>query len=445
MRSRPVRGLPSTLPMMRPPLLLMLLVTPLAALAGCSAGPGPAGPRDGADGGAASDGAIRREVSYHGVVRPILARHCEGCHVAGGIAPFPLDTYAIAAGMSMRIAEVTRARIMPPYPANASGECNTFRDARWLEESEIATLEAWHAAGAPEGDPSIPAPERMAPPSLAPSEVTASVALASEYTPSMTDDDTPLDDIRCFVVDPGLRADGFLTAYQVVPGEPRIVHHAILFEPESADQAAAAQRLEDGEPGLGYVCNGGPVVRAHPVVLWAPGTAATRFPEGTGLRIAPHPMVLQVHYNIAAGALPDRTRIDLAIAASVAREARILGLSDPPALQLPPRQAAAAASAEFAAPADGTVWGVFPHMHQRGRTMRVTRTGASEDCLLEVDRWSFMWQLGYYYETPIQVRRGERVRIDCTFDTSLETDTVTWGEGTGNEMCLSYFYVTASR
>jgi hypothetical protein len=422
-----------------------LLASVLCALVGCTDASSPAGPRtDDAATPATDGGPVPGDaVTYHGHARPILARHCEGCHVEGGIAPFPLDTYEVASAFSMRIAEVTRSRTMPPYPANASGECNTFRDARWLTEGEIATLEAWHAQGAPEGDPSTPAPDRMSPPTLDPSEVTAEAGLAAPYTPERTTDDTPQDEIRCFVVDPGLATNAFLTAYEVVPGAPSVVHHVILYEPDSAAAASMAQERDDADPAPGYACNGGPTVQSHPVVLWAPGGGALRFPEGTGLALAPHPMVLQIHYNIAAGAVPDQTRVRLVTAPSVTQQARILSLSDAAALQLPPRSTDAHATASWTAPADGVVHGVFPHMHQRGRTLRVTRTaGGAESCMLDVDRWDFNWQLGYFYESPIRVQRGDLIELDCGFDTTAETSMVTWGEGSGDEMCLNYFYVT---
>jgi hypothetical protein len=70
-------------------------------------------------------------------------------------------------------------------------------------------------------------------------------------------------------------------------------------------------------------------------------------------------------------------------------------------------------------------------------------SGTSE-CMTTLPRWDFNWQLGYYYETPIDVQRGDRVRVTCDFNTMAEDEVVTWGETTGDEMCIVYFYVTAS-
>ena len=66
-----------------------------------------------------------------------------------------------------------------------------------------------------------------------------------------------------------------------------------------------------------------------------------------------------------------------------------------------------------------------------------------DDCVLDVDRWDFDWQLSYFLEEPIDVQRGETISLHCTFDTRGETEVIRWGEGTGDEMCLAFFYVTA--
>ena len=48
---------------------------------------------------------------------------------------------------------------MPPWHASTT-EGGPFRDARVLSADEIATLDAWAKAGAPEGDPKDAPPPR---------------------------------------------------------------------------------------------------------------------------------------------------------------------------------------------------------------------------------------------------------------------------------------------
>jgi hypothetical protein len=425
-----------------------LLILPLApalalSLAGCPTDPVPeddAGPQPD---GLVVDAALGDVPTYTGDVRPILAEHCTGCHVTGGIAPFALDSYALAQSFGARIVETTQARIMPPFLADNSGSCNTYVDARWLEDAELATLAAWVAGGMPEGDPAIPPPDPMHPPTLDPSEIATTLDIGEDWTPPTTSPDS----YRCFVVDMSAVGDQFVTGYEVVPGDPRVVHHVILYEPQDADAAAAVMTADAEDPAQGYPCNGGVGASAYPVALWAPGSGAQHFPTGTGVRVGNWPAVIQIHYNITgSGTHADRTRIHLRAGTGV-RPAVITSIADPAALRLAPRMSSVSQVIDQPVPTDARVYGIFPHMHQRGVSVRaeLLRGGAgAPECMTELPRWDFNWQLGYYYENPIDVARGDSVRVTCTFDTTTESDVVTWGEGTADEMCIVFFYVTGA-
>jgi len=414
----------------------------VAALAGCPAppaDPADSGVRVDAGAGGGGDAPGGSGPTYTGEVRPILAEHCLGCHVSGGIAPFALDTYALAMAFGPRIAEVTAARIMPPFLADNSGECSTYEGARWLEQSELDTLAQWVAVGMPEGDPSVPVPETMMPPTLAPAEIATTLDVGGEWTPIPTESDS----FRCFVVDMSAVGSRLVTGYEVVPSEARVVHHVILYEPTSAAAASEVMALDAADPQLGYDCRGGIGAATYPVALWAPGAGAQHFPEGTGVAVGAWPAVIQIHYNtLTAGPLPDRTRIHLAAREGV-RPAVISPVSDPRNLSLAPRMSAVSQTIEQDIPANITVHGIFPHMHQRGVSVHAELIrGGATDCMTELPRWDFNWQLGYYYSTPFTASRGDRVRVTCTFDTTAEEEFVTWGETTNDEMCIVYFYVT---
>ena len=62
---------------------------------------------------------------------------------------------------------------------------------------------------------------------------------------------------------------------------------------------------------------------------------------------------------------------------------------------------------------------------------------------MDVEQWDFNWQQAYFYETPLTASAGDRITIDCEYDTMTRDATTIYGEGTENEMCLSFFYVTA--
>ena len=383
--------------------------------------------------------------TYHAHARPILARHCEHCHVAGGIAPLALDSYDDARTFSALIASQTGHRVMPPYPADNSGDCNTFRDARWLSDDDIATLAAWHDGGALEGDPNTPPPQVPPLPTL--TGDVRQVVMPEPYTP---DANMP-DDYRCFVVDNPATGDGdsFITGYDVRPGDARIVHHVVVFAPNSADAVAQAETKDAADPGPGYQCFGTAQVDAEIAAAWAPGGGAQQFPDNTGVKIKTGgKLVLQVHYNtLAAPGAADTTSVDLAIATAGITAAEFVPLVNTD-LNLPPGQSSVPTTTNTSLADHGytgtvKVHGVFPHMHLLGRTLKLTAEHNGADiCLVDVPRWDFHWQFLYFYDQPGTLAADTPLTLDCGFDTTTRQTPTGWGEGTGDEMCVAGLWVS---
>ena len=94
-------------------------------------------------------GAAPEVPTYWNDIQPLIAASCASCHRAGGIAPFALDSYAAAAPVAGLIAQVTQARIMPPWPPGS--RTPRLKYDRSLTDAQIALLAAWAAAGAPQG------------------------------------------------------------------------------------------------------------------------------------------------------------------------------------------------------------------------------------------------------------------------------------------------------
>jgi hypothetical protein len=412
----------------------------LGGSGGTGAG-GAAGSGAGTQGGASTGGSGAVTWSEH--VAPIVYRSCVGCHREGGIAPFSLTGYERAHELSASMAYATSVRYMPPMPVDNSGSCNTYSNARWLSDAEIATIGAWNEAGAPEGDPSRTPPVPPPPAGLAHTDLTLDPG--ESYTPNAA----LTDDYRCFVIDPGLTTSTYLVAWDMVPGNPSIVHHAIVYAPESNEEALAAEALDAAESGLGYTCFGSAGVDATPVVLWAPGGGVVNLPEGTGVQLAAgRKLVLQIHYNLAPGAFPDRTTVRLQTAATVERPGTFTAIADL-SLEVPPGQEHAVSTRTFdlGEPLPSAmVYGVLPHMHTLGRTLRLEATipalGADSTCLVNVDRWNFNWQNAWWYDTPIVGTGATSFTLSCGYDTRERTMPVTWGEGTEDEMCIVYLYNT---
>jgi hypothetical protein len=380
-------------------------------------------------------------------VAPILYGQCVSCHRAGGIAPFPLVTYAQTVEMAASIVAETRARRMPPTVVNATGSCNEYRDdVRRLTDAQIETLRRWNETGRTQGDlaraPQMP-PD---PPALARTDIRVDMGLS--YMPNAMRQD----DYRCFLVDPGNATDRFITGYEVRPGDQRVVHHMIMYALPTAETQRAAEALDARDTAPGYECFGGPGVdNSPPIALWAPGGGPTQFPRNTGLRLAAgRKVVMQLHYNMANGAFPDRTVVNLQTEASVGVQGILFPIVES-SFRLPPRMSEAVATRSFPLTNLGGlqriyVHGVAPHMHTLGRSLRVTTTDSegTNRCVVDVPRWDFHWQGLYFYREPLVIGLGEMANITCRFDTTSRNEVVTWGEGTNDEMCLTYFYATAA-
>ena len=405
----------------------------LAALVGCGSEVLPP----------ASDGAPSAPPTYYKDVAPLLGRHCVGCHRSDGAAPFSLATLAEATDTSDAIAAQTASRQMPPWPADASGTCNTFVGQRWLSEVEIATLSAWAAAGAPAGDPGDARPVVVPPPPA----LTPSVELGSP-APYTVAPGLARDEYRCFVVDPALVDDRFITALAVRIDRAEVVHHMQLFAADS-DAAEADITMRDAQDvAPGYACDSEGIGSGLRYIgVWASGDTVKRWPDGTGIRVAAaRKLVVQFHYhNHTSAPIADRSTVALELADAVASPASFAGLGVRD-LALPPGLSNVEVSGAEPLRDDGTVHAARIHMHQLGAHARLELLRGNETfCLLDIPRWDFDWQLFYTFARPFEVHEFDLLKVTCGYDTTSRSEIVTWGESTDDEMCIGYVYTTDSK
>lgn len=384
------------------------------------------------------------EPVYYGEVERILADNCIECHSddPDRLAPFSLVGLDNAqnAAESTPLAFSVMNRVMPPYYANNDGSCQTFHGTKWLTDEQIDTIVKWTNGERLAGEPTAP---QMPPPPVKLPAIDKTLDIGTAYMPKGV-----ADDYRCFIVDAVGTVDQYLTGVHVRPGNATVVHHVILstMPPSgSLEEAAILERdALDAEPG--YDCTGGPGDGASFLTGWAPGAGVTIFPQDTGLLVPGNrKLVIRIHYNSSnTNGQPDRTLLDLDLAANVAKRATILSIRGD--VNLPPREVDATAigtqvlnSGQIASV---RVWGGAIHMHTRGTGAQVHVQRSQDTCMLDLDGWSFHWQHFYWYEQPFTVAKGETLRVTCHYDTSADTTNVTWGEGTSDEMCLAYLYVS---
>jgi hypothetical protein len=412
--------------------------------------------------------------SFKRDVAPILRDKCAGCHQVGGIAPFPLETAQAVSAWSAPIAAAVRSRLMPPWPPGPKSPPYMGQEHRVLTAAERRTILAWARSGGKADGPALK-PNPTTPIPVRDGETIVRVAMPSPYRPKAPQGGT--DDYRCFLLDPKLASDSFVTSARIEPGAATIVHHVILFR-ENQAQIAEAKKLDAASPGPGWTCFGGTGVSAGTstssvqdflndanwISAWAPGWGGGRLPDGNGVPLsAGSQIVMQVHYNLLNGHATDRSRAVLTVAPGTTkltpvqtvllpapvelacaktergklcnRAAALRDLSRkygpyaalvPTGLNLLCGKNAADPHANPVTSCDRhidqptTILAVAGHMHLLGVSIRLELNPGTPSArvLLDIPRWDFHWQNAYTLATPVVTKPGDVVRVTCRYDVS---------------------------
>ena len=326
------------------------------------------------------------------------------------------------------------------------------------------------------------------------------LSMQEPYTPSAPTG-VGSDDYRCFLLDPGLARDAFITGTTVLPGNREAVHHVILFRVPPAD-VAAAEEADAGSDGPGWTCFGGSGVGGFTDVddaqwlgAWAPGGRESVLRPGLGTPLEKGSrIVMQVHYNLLAGDAADVSATQLRLARADAGIQPLGTMLMPAPVELPCRPgrdtselcdrdaAVADVQARFGLGAGNTadalhylcpgeqrpgstqsctrsvgesmtVHGVAGHMHLLGRSIRIEVNPGTDAArtILDVPVWDFDDQgarairpvrLDAYDEVEVTCRHAQWLRDELPAFQGQEERYVVWGEGTTDEMCLGILQVT---
>lgn len=465
--------------------LVVVVVGASLALVACSGGGGESegsategttGTSSGSSSGAESEttsGGEALRPNWHEDVAPVVAEHCQSCHSSGGIGPFSLSTYAESKDWAPVLAFNVAEGLMPPWHAVETAECAPplpwKHDAR-LPEALITMFQAWADAGAPEGDPKLAAPLPI-PPSLDLADPTATATMGSALT--IEKSGQTLDQFHCVSLDPGNAQDVFLTGFQVIPGNRKVVHHVVIYVDESGQSAS-------WPGGVKKDCGGGSGLSGATTMIgaWVPGGLPTQAPPDVGIPLpAGARLVFNVHYHASAGGpeIDDSTGIALRWTTEPLGWTSLFELLGDPGrgssltgdLMIPAGASehveeyvwtVSAGGAEFPDTIEARVWTIGAHMHKIATGMRVwveDRDSAATTCLVETPRYDYNWQRLYEYESPleqmIRVRSGDKIHVRCTYNNTLQNPGVVEalaevgldapvdvyvGEGTLDEMCL---------
>jgi polyisoprenoid-binding protein YceI len=235
-----------------------------------------------------------------------------------------------------------------------------------------------------------------------------------------------------------------------------------------------------GQPGL--------------VAGWVPGQDPVIYSENSGILMQPgDALVFQVHYHYNSTPQPDRSTVAIQLdpgdapikklevvnpigpveipcmpgvvaplcdrSAALTEAARLygpagsfiepglLGLCGKTAEELAAtfKNGVAHSSCDTKVPYDGTIIGALGHMHTLGKTFRFTLDPETPKptVLLDIPVWNFDWQMNFELKTPIHVKAGQTIRMECSWDRALEPNRspkyIVFAEGTEDEMCFGTY------
>ena len=374
------------------------------------------------------DAAQFANISYEKEVAPILVEKCMKCHVEGGIAPWAMKDYETIFGWSNMMREVLRVKRMPPWQADP--HYGQFKDNLSLSTKELQTLVHWIDGGAKKDGTTDPLKEYKA-------DVQEWELGKPDWVIELQEEKIPATGVveyRYQEFEVGLDKDVWATALQVIPDNKAVLHHLLVsvIYPEGYKEP-----MDRRSPWLDGV-----------FASWAPGIEVEKFPKNTG-RILPKGAKLwfQLHYTTNGKEQVDQSKIGIYYTDKKPdKEFLIIGPANFD-LSIPPNDDDYKKQAMQVFDKEVTLYGMAPHMHFRGKSMKYTAIypDGKQEILINVPNYSFNWQRYYNLEAPKVLPAGTKVLVEAAFDNSANNSfnpdpskTVHWGDFSFDEMLIGY-------
>lgn len=366
-------------------------------------------------------------------IRPLVQEHCSGCHHPKGPGYFDLSTYTLFKKSHIATQWNLKQRRMPPWYADE--HCQPMRHSRRLNTYAQQTLLKWFQQGMQEGNKTPP----IRPRSIQLKRVDQTFTMSHPYTPSSS---KGKEEYRCFILTPSPQKTTDIIGFHVQPKARQYVHHVLIFQidPKSL-------KGKESVPGQGWPCYSGPGGKGSLLGTWVPGSGPVHYPKGTGIRLnKEHVVVLQIHYA-ASGTkgLVDQTKVQVQWAHTPIQKRAVLYPFRHHTFEIPARTSEYTSSARIRSPGQATIWGVMPHMHELGLSIRAVLQHADgrQTCLVHVPKWNPDWQQTYFYrsERGIPLRKDDILKWTCSWRNNTDK-AVRWGDFGTDEMCFGYLYLT---
>ncbi len=346
---------------------------------------------------------LKAQLTYKDVAGIFYAR-CTSCHHAGA-NHYSYQNYAGVFANRNLIQNDLNINKMPPWKADTT--YSRFEHERLISAQEKSDILNWIATGATKGDTTLAPAEPVYPPKY---QLVGNADL-SLTIPTFSSFASTQDIYVCFSLPTNLTQTRIVRAYEVVPGDATIVHHAVITADStgmSTSDLSGACINQPGNIGLG---------------TYAPGSKAKIFPSQAPLKLgvtlkAGSNVIMQIHYPKGTYGKADSTKIRLYFYPPGETGVRELYMTTPLqnwSMSIPANTTRTFTATYPTAPATFTsavsLYGVFPHSHviAQGMLLYAVNPGIDTIPLIRINDWDFNWQDFYIYKNLLKLPIGYRI------------------------------------
>jgi mono/diheme cytochrome c family protein len=421
----------------------------------------------------ASTRAAGPEPTFAKDVAPILYNSCVSCHRPGEVAPMSLMTYDDVRPWAKSIRRKVMSREMPPWGADP--HFGTFKDDRSLSAAQIDTIARWVDAGAPKGNTADLPPAPTFASGWSHGEPDVVIEMPMDF-PIPAEGEVPVID---FFTRVPFDHDVYVKGLEVRPGTEGVIHHAGLYVIDKLPPGATlvngrildAKRNEMTRNQVARANGGTSTQEIQKLLSYVPGRGYEEYQGDAGQLIKAGSYIdFYMHYTPLGKAVTDRSKLGLYFAkpgqtvghqiyhsfsAAGPTSYIVQGQEYTPARRgegiegsvnlpnIPPYAENWKVVSVHTITEPVTLYGLTPHLHLRGKSMRYTLTwpDGREEVLLDVPKYDFNWQLYYELQTPKKLPAGSKVTVVTLFDNSPKNPynpapekEVYWSEQSWDEM-----------
>lgn len=374
-------------------------------------------------------------------VAPIFYSRCTSCHNQYSHGA-PLLTYSEVKSNVPSIKAYLNSGYMPSWKPDTS--YSHFIHEHIITHAEKTAILNWIITGAVAGDttlvPPVPVYTRY--------QLTGTPSLELKI-PTFVSNASTTDSHVNFVLPTGLTQDNIIRAFEIVAGNPSIVHHVVV----SIDTTGTQISNTSGSafPPAGNIIMGG----------YAPGSSPCVYPGQAPLKIGKRlkggsNIVFNIHYPAGTAGQVDSTKIRIYFYPRGTTGVRLVKNADIYSNSLNiPANTVASFTAQY--PASGTVtnamsvFSSFPHSHYICTQILNYACSTTDTIpLIKINNWDFNFQGYYTFKKLVKVPPSYKLFAKHVYDNTTQNPNnpnnppinVYYGRNSSNEMLEdSYEYL----